>query len=580
MIYKSIIENLEKEISEEIEKGYIPGISVVLLTKDDVIWSKGFGHTDHSRNQEVDENTLLGLQSSTKTFTAIAFLRAVQKGLVELDDPIIKVYPEFTVKNRFEENEVQKITFTHLLRHSAGLGSETILGGCFGPTNVTFDEHVHSIANTWLEYPVGTRSAYSNISMDLIAYGLQKITNKSYPEYFKEEVANPLGIKSYALESDEAYRNPNCFKGFVGDHEPVFDNLNSYGCGSLFMTSSDLVKFVQMLLNRGKTTEGIQFLEPELYENLLSGEPGEYGLGVSINSIGDAMVYDHAGGGFGYASKMTWIPDYNFGIIIQSNQEYTGFVGEIHDKAIQAVLEAKGALKEQVSDVLQRDLIDVEQDHLTKLAGRYAGHMGTVLVKMLDGKLYLNFWNTDRELKPIGKGEFYEDNVNDVGYVKFEVGNNWEPQRIKFSIKGYGYVIYSYLSKEETETQTKIKDEWKIYTGLYRMFFYGIEASHFSVGIRDGHLWVGNQRLTEYRDNLFLTSTGQMVEFYDGYMYKSSQKATKIVNPVQELTDLAESDPSHRFLKEFVLGEVIHSLKQLNRDEEAIKIEELKKSSE
>ncbi|GAG96557.1 unnamed protein product, partial [marine sediment metagenome] len=90
------------------KKHNIPGLTISLVTADKIIWIKGFGYTDQNKSQEVNENTLVGLQSTTKTFTAIAFLRAVQLGYVKLDDTISQYYPNFFVKSRFAEDYSSK----------------------------------------------------------------------------------------------------------------------------------------------------------------------------------------------------------------------------------------------------------------------------------------------------------------------------------------------------------------------------------------------------------------------------------------------------------------------------------------
>ena len=216
--FQTTINWLKEEIPGKIKENNIPGLSITLVTKDEVIFSQGFGYTDQDKAQEVNEDTLLGLQSTSKTFTAIGFLRAVQKGLVGIDDPLIMHYPEFAMKCRFEnsQEEIKKITFRHLLSHSAGLVNETTVGGVFDDTDATFDEHIHSIENAWLEYPVGQRKSYANIGLDLVAYTLQRISGKPYPEYMKDAIIEHLGLFSLTFESRLAYKNPNSFKGHVG----------------------------------------------------------------------------------------------------------------------------------------------------------------------------------------------------------------------------------------------------------------------------------------------------------------------------------------------------------------------------
>ena len=72
--FQTTIDWLKEEIPGKIEENNIPGLSITLVTKDEAVFSQGFGYTDQDEAQEVNEDTLLGLQSTSKTFTAIGFL--------------------------------------------------------------------------------------------------------------------------------------------------------------------------------------------------------------------------------------------------------------------------------------------------------------------------------------------------------------------------------------------------------------------------------------------------------------------------------------------------------------------------
>ena len=73
--FQTTIHWLKEEIPGKIKENNIPGLSITLVTKDEVIFSQGFGYTHQDKAQEVNGDTLLGLQSTSKTFTAIGFLR-------------------------------------------------------------------------------------------------------------------------------------------------------------------------------------------------------------------------------------------------------------------------------------------------------------------------------------------------------------------------------------------------------------------------------------------------------------------------------------------------------------------------
>ncbi|MHA1355083.1 MAG: serine hydrolase domain-containing protein, partial [Candidatus Heimdallarchaeota archaeon] len=99
IVDEELISSFNMNISKSVNEGGIIGLSAALVRKSGLIWLESFGFTDASKQQEVDENTLFSLQSTTKTVTAVAFLLAVQKGLVGLDDPIHTYCPELKMKS-------------------------------------------------------------------------------------------------------------------------------------------------------------------------------------------------------------------------------------------------------------------------------------------------------------------------------------------------------------------------------------------------------------------------------------------------------------------------------------------------
>ena len=84
-------------LPDRIEQGMkaegIPGLAIAIVEKDAIVWSRGFGVTDVSAPQPVTDATLFSIQSISKTYTTVGFLRATQRWGVELDDKLLAYYP-------------------------------------------------------------------------------------------------------------------------------------------------------------------------------------------------------------------------------------------------------------------------------------------------------------------------------------------------------------------------------------------------------------------------------------------------------------------------------------------------------
>jgi len=164
--YDSIIPVLMKEQS-------IPALSIALVDQEGIVWSNCFGHigTDTPNTPE----TMFSIQSISKTFTSTAIMMAVGAGLVTLDTPVSEYIPDFSVKSYFDKDPMDIITLRHLLSHTAGLAHEAPIGNNYTIDTPSFEEHVNSIQQTYLRYPVGERYSYSNLGLDLAAYILQVV---------------------------------------------------------------------------------------------------------------------------------------------------------------------------------------------------------------------------------------------------------------------------------------------------------------------------------------------------------------------------------------------------------------------
>ncbi|MFX0064631.1 MAG: serine hydrolase domain-containing protein [Candidatus Hermodarchaeota archaeon] len=574
-LFESIIKDLKAEIPQNMKEQHIPGLAMALVSKEKTIWVEGFGYTDKTKTQAVNTDTLFSLQSTTKTVTTVAFLLAVQQGLVKLDDPIINYYPEFTVNSRFGKDQVNKITFRHLLSHRSGLTNEPKLGGCFDHSLCTWEEHIQSISGSWLLFPVGTRYNYSNAGMDLVAYLLEKITGTSYPEYVQKVLGDPLGIRFYYTVK-EIYAQPNAAKGHLGDFEAASTDDLGLGCGVAYLSIKDLARFTRFLVNLG-TFDNKQILKADYVKSMCKTDmDGGYGLGTFVYRDLGTSLPNHAGGGFGLACEMFWLPDYDIGVTAFANQEYQEYLKSLVKKPLKRILEFEGVSFESTtfpySGFSQKE-IDIHL--LDRLVGLYSGPPAWIpsLVTLKEGKLFLG----PRELIPLGETIFKGENVKEV---IFQLNNENKPISLKRYTDGWGVIDMNYFGRPSTQPGPN-NPEWKHYEGLYRFSFYRTEAYYDALKLEDdGYLHLASgQCLYDDKNsppNVLFTAAGEAVTLEEDHVYIGNIKGKKINDPVTDLTKLADQNSNHRYLQGWLLDQVVNQLKYLGRAEEAENISQLK----
>ena len=87
----------EAFVEEIMEKEQIPGVAVALSQNGKTIYKKGFGKRDLETNEPVTPETIFGVASITKSFTALAIMKLAEEGKLQIDDPVAKYLPEFPI---------------------------------------------------------------------------------------------------------------------------------------------------------------------------------------------------------------------------------------------------------------------------------------------------------------------------------------------------------------------------------------------------------------------------------------------------------------------------------------------------
>ncbi|PHQ80376.1 MAG: hypothetical protein COB66_04925, partial [Coxiella sp. (in: Bacteria)] len=167
---KQLIKHNQASIIKLLAKDNISGAAIALVDKKGIIWAQGFGGKGDKGGNAIGVKTLFSIESQTKMFTTLGVLRAVQKGELSLNKPIVRYLPRLKVYSVFQTNPGNLITLKELLSHSAGFAHEAPIGNNFG-SNANFQTHMNSIlAGTWLQFPAGTGYNYSNVGIDLAGF--------------------------------------------------------------------------------------------------------------------------------------------------------------------------------------------------------------------------------------------------------------------------------------------------------------------------------------------------------------------------------------------------------------------------
>jgi len=500
------------------EQNRIHGMALAVVDRNGILWSACFGYTDSTHQQPVDSTTLFNVQSISKNLTAMAVLKAAGDGLLDLDEPITRYLPGFTVNSRYESAPQDKITLRLLLSHRAGFTHEAPVGNNYYIEG-SFDDHIKSISDTWLRFPAGQRYSYSNLGVDLAGHILATVAGEDFDDYLEKNILRPCNMPHSTFDMDLAETERNRAKGYSGpDREAPF-YFAMKPSGGLYTDITDIAHYVMVHLNNGKqgdTTVVPEGILSEMYSipDPLPDQISGYGLGLSIRGDYGFTLMNHGGSGFGYCSNMIWSPEYGVGIVMLTNASYLNFQNSLPMGILGDVFEQRiGRRIDQEFPVSTYDMQEVAVDSLSQKAMAGSWLLGR------NGEMMLEYFDHRLGIRPEGPS-FYPAIF--TSYEDFNFGPGPFPTFFSIypgSAQAPGYLVRhfdgEYLDRNDGpfDSPGPSKEEWINYTGNYSYYSQGRKSpNRLKVAMKNGYLYINEYRLTEYLPGLFFTAHGEAVD--------------------------------------------------------------------
>ncbi len=290
--------SMDKLIREEIAFGHIKGAACRVIHKGKVIYDTLQGYADAEQGRKMQADTIFRLFSMTKPVTAVATMILMERGLIDLREPVSKYLPEFANQKVWQENgELQDadrdVTIYDLLNmtsgipypditHEPGRQMDALFRELIGRREqgeiVTTREYMRRIAEVPLVFQPGERWLYG-LSADVLGGLVEVVSGMPYGEFLRKEIFEPLDMKDtgfyvpedkiprFAVAYDER-KEPGHLIPFTESHLGEYYGedvaFESGGCG-LVSTLEDYSHFALMLLNGG-TYNGKRILGPKTVE--------------------------------------------------------------------------------------------------------------------------------------------------------------------------------------------------------------------------------------------------------------------------------------------------------------------------
>ena len=326
-----------------------PSVGIGVIKDGEVVFCGGFGLRNVEEQIKADGNTLYQIGSCSKSFTAALVGIFADRGLVDLDTPIRSYVPDVELKDPLANREC---TLRDLLCHRTGLPRHEY--SWYG-TAFTREEMVEHMRYFEPSQPFRQTFQYCNYGYILAGYILERISGKTWEQLVQEYLFDPIQMNRSTcyiktMEEDANHAEPyehdrvrndqtgmNRIPFFVS---PVEDREKGIGtplgpAGSIDSDAADMLKYVQMFLDKGKAGDK-QILSEEMTAELIKGqimrnnpldlpnpetEMMTYACGWFTEFFRGHKLIHHGGNINGFSGFTSFMPELNLGVVAYTNMD-------------------------------------------------------------------------------------------------------------------------------------------------------------------------------------------------------------------------------------------------------------------
>lgn len=320
------METLEQAVDRVVGR-YIndrtPGCSLLLAKDGEVLLRKGYGMADLEKGTPVKAGDNFIIASNTKQFTCLAILMLRDRGLLALDEPIERFFPDFPDYRK-------KVTIRMLMCHTSGIreyfeeGFRTNEAALSKADTAALLEIAKDFGPE-LNFEPDTQWSYCNTAYVMLGDIVRQLTGKPFGKFLETEIFAPLGMDDSVAPDYMDQTDPRQVAGYSDEETPgtfirqPYDMLLvGYADGNISSNVDDLLKWHHFLyesdgapLVKRSTLE-----EMFLCHKLKDGTSTNYGMGLFLGQIlGKSQRYPghdevwHTGGTTGFISRLSRFRD-------------------------------------------------------------------------------------------------------------------------------------------------------------------------------------------------------------------------------------------------------------------------------
>jgi CubicO group peptidase (beta-lactamase class C family) len=347
---------------------HVNAVSIAVIRDGKLDWARAYGFADKERNIAATPVTLFQAGSISKPLTALAALKRVDAGELDLDRNVNDYLKSWKLPDN-EFTAAHKVTVRNILNHTAGV---TVWGFPGYSRNTRIPSTVEVLdgkGNTpairvWKQPDLSWR--YSGGGYTILQLLLSEQSGMSFPALMRDSVLKPLKMNhsTYEQPLPEALR-AMAASGYDRDGKKVEGDWHVYpemAAAGLWTTPRELAKYVIAIqnANRGRS----HFLSPKMVHAMLTPGMNNHGLGPVITA--DGLRFGHGGADDGFQAEVTGFLDGRGGVVVMANSDNGGRLAQ------ELILTLGNLYAWPGIKPVERTVADVPVAALERLIGSYA----------------------------------------------------------------------------------------------------------------------------------------------------------------------------------------------------------------
>ncbi len=399
--YINTVNEMIPFIEQQMKDYEVAGLAIALVDDQRVVWARGFGYADARKRIPATRETLFEIGSISKTITASLIMQLAETGQLNIDDPVTRYLPDFSMGEPLGSFPSQggPITIRKMMNHHAGIPGDLLNGAFTG--KVKYPDYntrlISYLAGEYADYPVDFLLAYSNTAVSLLSNVVTAASGQSFRERSRQFFAD-LGMDHSTFYRESATVPANQSKGYILGQEygPFYCNIEP--SGSILSSASDMAKYLKMVMADGMGER----------ERVLAAKT----LGAMFTRTNGAVALDYTSIGLGwflsdpdlaYAGRICWhnggtilmrshmeiLLDHKLAVIVMTNSMTGAVLAENAAKmALRLALEEKTGIGPPDPIVPQPSpMVTWTDAQLDAVAGIYVTSSGYDLIKRVTGGL-------------------------------------------------------------------------------------------------------------------------------------------------------------------------------------------------